>query len=324
MYVDAPLTIARHSEVRAVLADPRFVVPAAPALVNGDTPVCAGAAGVAWLRARVARFSTGTDHERRRGLAIGALTTVDAATLGRQARERTETVLAAGAGRPVDVMTRLAREIPLGVLAGALGVAGPVASDVAVVADAYPPEADAGPAADRAVARLVESFGGIPDEATAARIGLLVQACHAVAGLIGNCVLATARGQYPQPTAAIVAETLRHDPPVRSTRRVCRNAAQVGSVRIAAGTVVRLDLAGANRDPEVFRDPDLFDPGRPERERHLTFGAGLRPCPGGDHAFAIVVGVMRALHGCRLVDAEVSRDPSATLRVPARVVVDQG
>jgi cytochrome P450 len=317
MSVDANVTISRHSAVRAVLADPRFVVPSAPA---GDS-------GLAWLRAHVARFSTGADHRRRRGLATGALAGLDPVTLGRRARERTAAVLDAAAGRPIDVMARVAREVPVGVLAEELGVTGRVAPDVAVVADAYlagvEPGSAVDPAVDPAVARLVGAFGGVADEATAARVGLLVQACEAVAGLIGNCVLAVGRWEHPYPAHALVAETLRYDPPVRATRRVCLAPAEFGPARIATGTVVRLDLAAANRDPEVFRAPDRFDPGRPGCERHLTFGAGLRPCPGTDHTFAIVVGVLEALRGCRVVDVEVDRDPSANLRVPGRLVVYQ-
>src|SRR5271163_4144943 len=46
-----------------VLTDPAYVVP----------PVPPASAGVAWLRATVARFSSGAVHERRRALVIALL-----------------------------------------------------------------------------------------------------------------------------------------------------------------------------------------------------------------------------------------------------------
>jgi cytochrome P450 len=175
---------------------------------------------------------------------------------------------------------------------------------------------------DAAVTRLVAAFGGgVADEPAAARIGLLVQACDATAGLIGNTVLALSRSRYPDPTDAVVAETLRYDPPVRAMHRVALAPARIGDRPVLAGTAVRLDIAAANRDPDVFSRPDRFDPGRPERARYLTFGQGLRPCPGSGHAFALAVGVVDAVRQCRLVEFEVDLDPSANLRVPDRVVV---
>jgi cytochrome P450 len=52
-------------------------------------------------------------------------------------------------------------------------------------------------------------------------------------------------------TAALVRETLRYDPLVPVLRRV------------KDGATVRLDVRAANRDPEVFPDPDRFDPAAP-------------------------------------------------------------
>jgi hypothetical protein len=60
------------------------------------------------------------------------------------------------------------------VLATALGITAPVADAVAAVAAGYFPGTDAGPCGDAAVAALVAACGGVPDEASAARIGVLV------------------------------------------------------------------------------------------------------------------------------------------------------
>ncbi|HET9141574.1 hypothetical protein [Actinophytocola sp.] len=149
-------TITGTEQVRAALTDPGLTMP----------PVPQASRGIAWLRAGVARFSAGEQHERRRRLAVDALATVDPAALGRRARER------AGSD-PHDLLA-------VEVLAEALGIAVP-AGAVATVARGYHPHLPAGPDTDAAVARLVEACGGVWDEATAARIGLLVQACDATA-----------------------------------------------------------------------------------------------------------------------------------------------
>jgi cytochrome P450 len=272
--------LTTHADVTAVLSDPRFEVP----------PVVStrGVDGMGWLRAHVSRFSTGAAHQRRRALAVAELDRLDPAALARLAAE------CARHGQPPD---EVARVVPVRVLAEALGVgsaeslAGLVA-DVAAVARAYHPGTGDDSAADDAVGRLVHLLGGAPDEATAARIGLLVQACDATAGLIDNALLALRRGPWRAPLEAILTETLRHDPPVRLTRRIAVEPVRVGDVDLAVGNVVGLDLAAANRDPDVFGEPDRFDPQRPDGDRHLTFGTGLRPCPGCTHALAIAAAVL--------------------------------
>jgi cytochrome P450 len=61
-----------------------------------------------------------------------------------------------------------------------------------------------------------------------------------------------------------------------------------------------LDIAAANRDSAVFADPDGFAPLRPDAGRHLTFGAGPRPCPGAAQARALACGVLDAALASRL------------------------
>lgn len=164
-----------------------------------DLPVPSPTPTVAWLRAMVARFSSGPDHQRRRALAVAELAKIDSAALRQLAASTTRT--------------------PAEVLAQAMGVE--VGDAVAIAARAYHPHTDATSDADQAVARLVELFGGIPDELTAARISLLIQSCDATAALVAN-----ARNH---PT---VEATLRDDPPLRETRRV------------RAGQVVMVSLDG--------------------------------------------------------------------------------
>jgi cytochrome P450 len=47
------------------------------------------------------------------------------------------------------------------------------------------------------------------------------------------------------------------------------------------GDVLALLIASANRDPEVFADPDTFDHTRPVAAgRHLALGSGMHGCAG--------------------------------------------
>jgi cytochrome P450 len=43
---------------------------------------------------------------------------------------------------------------------------------------------------------------------------------------------------------------------------------------------VRISIAGANRDPAVFEDPDRFEPSRRNARRHLAFAQGPHVCVG--------------------------------------------
>jgi hypothetical protein len=250
--------IADPDEVRDVLADPAFIVPPVPRV---ESPV-----GIAWLRSHVGRFSSGVEHERRRALGVAELERLEPDALRRDACER-----AAAALRDGESL----RHVPAETLAAALGLPAGLATDVATAARAYQPHVEAETdAADGAVARLVEACGGIADELAAARIGLLVQACDATADLVERAVAAM-REHEGATVDEILADVLRDDPPVRATRRLATAPAGIGSAEVSPGTIVTLDLAAAGDD-------------------HLPFGAGLRSCPGREHALAIAAGCVMA------------------------------
>ncbi len=54
---------------------------------------------------------------------------------------------------------------------------------------------------------------------------------------------------------------------------------ELGDAPIAAGELVRVSIAAANRDPAVFDDPDRYVLERPSR-RHLAFAQGPHVCLG--------------------------------------------
>jgi hypothetical protein len=209
-----------------VLTGPGFMVP----------PVPPASAGIGWLRATVARFSSGTVHDRRRALVIALLDAI-----------------------PMESLRTRTRMHPVAILGRAVGTDESVIDLVRDVAQAYQPGTGDESRADVAVDRLVAIFGGVFNEPTAARIGLLVQACEATAVLIERA------RERP------VHEVLRENPPVPATKRQALATTTVGDITIEAGEVVQVCLAD-----------------------DLAFGAGSHRCPGRAHALALVDNALEA------------------------------
>jgi cytochrome P450 len=77
-----------------------------------------------------------------------------------------------------------------------------------------------------------------------------------------------------------IEESLRLEPSAASIDRYATREVELAGARIAAGDLVTVSIAGANRDPETFPDPDHFDARRPNAGRHLSFAAGPHVCIG--------------------------------------------
>lgn len=78
---------------------------------------------------------------------------------------------------------------------------------------------------------------------------------------------------------AAIDEILRIDDPFPANRRVTTADVEVGDAVIPSGSRVELDWIAANRDADVFGDPDEF---RPEANAaaNLVYGTGPHVCPG--------------------------------------------
>ena len=90
-------------------------------------------------------------------------------------------------------------------------------------------------------------------------------------------VLATESGER---FSLAVDEVLRHDPPVLLTGRTVVRDTELAGTTVPRGAVVTTLLAGANRDPEVFTDPDVFDVARANAGDHVSFSSGRHYCLG--------------------------------------------
>ena len=77
-----------------------------------------------------------------------------------------------------------------------------------------------------------------------------------------------------------IEELLRFDGPGKALTRVVKESFTYEGFEFEAGDRVFLILAAANRDPEVFEDPDALKLNRDVGRRHIAFGHGVHFCMG--------------------------------------------
>ena len=76
-----------------------------------------------------------------------------------------------------------------------------------------------------------------------------------------------------------IDEILRFQPPIQINNRRCLEKTKLGDAVVPEGTSVHMIIAGANRDPLQFFEPETFDISR-SPNRHLSFGLGIHICAG--------------------------------------------
>ena len=116
---------------------------------------------------------------------------------------------------------------------------------------------------------------------------LLIAGHETTTNLIGNGTLALLRN--PEQFARLqgdrsllrsaIDELLRYDSPVQATARVALETIALGDATLPEGALVMTGIGAANRDPEVFDDPDRLDLGR-TNNHHLSLGYGAHFCLG--------------------------------------------
>lgn len=99
----------------------------------------------------------------------------------------------------------------------------------------------------------------------------------------------------PTRAEAVADEVLRFDPPVQQTARVAHHDVELGGVVLGKNQWVITILAAANRDPDVFSDPNRFDITRDTPAEHLAFSGGIHYCLGRPLAQLELAEALRAL-----------------------------
>ena len=112
----------------------------------------------------------------------------------------------------------------------------------------------------------------------------------------------------PEIRPQAIDELLRYIPHRNAVglSRIAMQDVEIRGVRIRAGDPVYVSYLAANRDPDVFPDPETIDFTRAPNP-HVSFGFGPHYCPGG---------MLARLESQLLVDALLDRIPALKLAVP--------
>jgi cytochrome P450 len=259
------------------------------------------------------------DHTRLRRLAMPAFSPKKMAGYRPRIADRVGTLLDR-AGSEFDLVSALAAPLPISVITDLLGIAHAEADRFArigaVIGSALDgiqslSHASRLMAANVELERLFEELFDLrrrdpaddivsdivaaegdqikPHEMLPMCVLLLVAGFETTVNLIGNAVNALL--DHPDQWAALCAdphtlapkaieETLRFDPPVQRTGRYASEATELAGFEVRPGRFVVTLIGAANRDPDVYADPDTFDITRTPEAEHLAFSAGIHYCIG--------------------------------------------
>jgi cytochrome P450 len=179
------------------------------------------------------------------------------------------------------------------------------------------------------------------DELTGTLVVILYAGHLTTTDMIGNGIhdLLRYRDQWkllcsnPALVKSAVEETLRFNAPVQMMVRMPIADAEIAGEIIPAGTGTMILYASANRDPQVFSNPDQLDITR-QRIDHMSFGSGIHVCIGAMLARLEAQAVFGTL--CRrFPDMELAEQPDqlkwnphpmfhGLSSLPVRLGIDRG
>ncbi len=88
--------------------------------------------------------------------------------------------------------------------------------------------------------------------------------------------------QDPSRIEKVVEETLRISTPTQGMWRMVTRDTELGGTQLTKGDRVVIVFSSANRDEELYAEPDVFDPDRENLREHLAFGKGIHFCLGAN------------------------------------------
>jgi cytochrome P450 len=215
---------------------------------------------------------------------------------GRTAHERAYARLRAGVAAAIDAAAEAGEQAEPSLLA----VAGRELPPADVVANA-----------------AVLMFGGIDTTE-----GMITNAVLHLLGHPGQLALVLAE---PALVASAIEESLRLEPSASVVDRYATRDIDLGGAPIRGGDLVRVSLAGANRDPAVFPDPDRYDVRRAGLGGQLAFAHGPHFCFGAPLArletHAVLTALLERLPGLGLDPARPHAPRGLVFRKPAALYV---
>jgi len=178
---------------------------------------------------------------------------------------------------------------------------------------------------------LADAAGGLTEPEVVSNAAVLMfGGIDTTEGMITNLVLhllsrkETLDAVRADPTllANAIEESIRLEPAAAVLDRYATRDVSLGGATIARGDLVTVSIAGANRDPAVFADPDTFDVHRPNARASLAFAKGPHFCIGARLARMetdIAVRALLELPGLRLTRPAAPR--GLVFRKPAALHV---
>ncbi len=132
----------------------------------------------------------------------------------------------------------------------------------------------------------------------------------------------------PDLVSLAIEESLRLEPAAGRVDRYATEPIDLAGAAIGKRDLVVVSLTAANRDPDVYGDPDQFNPGRDNVRSHLAFAQGPHACIGihlARYETAAALESMMSLVPEVHLDREQSTSPSGLVfRKPDRLVASLG
>ncbi|MGW0995217.1 cytochrome P450 [Streptomyces sp. NPDC002523] len=329
--------VTRYEDVRAVANDPRF---SREAVMNH--PVTRLAPHFIPDRGAVGLLDP-PDHTRLRRAVTPAFTAKGVERVRDTARAMLDELVdeLIRGGPPADLTHAVLSPFPIAVISELMGVPGADRHDMHTCTQMILSSAHGKEVSEKAKREMGAYFAdliGQREGSTAEDVTSLLGAAlgrgevtlEEAVGLavllqIGGEAVTNNSGQmfYLLMTRPDLAEHLRHHPPSRpraidellryiphrsavGLSRVATEDVEIRGHRIRAGEAIYVSYLAANRDPDVFPDPETIDLSRSPNP-HVSFGFGPHYCPGGQLA---------RLESELLVDALLDRVPGLKLAVP--------
>ncbi|GAA4003962.1 cytochrome P450 [Streptomyces marokkonensis] len=329
--------VTRHDDVRLVTNDPRFGREAVM-----DRQVTRLAPHFIPARGAVG-FLDPPDHTRLRRSVAAAFTARGVERVRERSRGMLDELVDAmlKAGPPADLTAAVLSPFPIAVICELMGVPATDRHSMHTWTQLILSSSHGAEVSEKAKQEMSAYFAdlvGLRSDSTGEDVTSLLGAAvgrgeitsEEAVGLavllqIGGEAVTNNSGQmfYLLLTRPELAERLRSEPEIRpraidellrwiphrnavGLSRIALEDVEIKGVRIRAGDAVYVSYLAANRDPEVFPDPDTIDFTRGPNP-HVSFGFGPHYCPGG---------MLARLESELLVDAVLDRVPGLRLAVP--------
>jgi cytochrome P450 len=159
-------------------------------------------------------------------------------------------------------------------------------------------------------------------------LGLFIQSYDAGRGLLSNSLLQLLKQEQLKRKGKdyfelVVKETLRFDPPIQNTRRTLTASMIIQNQLLSEGENILVVLAAANRDPQKFKKPIVYNISRNESPQYLTYGSGAHQCVAEHFSIHLASSVFYYLFSkhdhIELIENEIHYEPRINVRLPIKI-----